>query len=97
MILLSLREDQNIIQIDDNHIAMDKLLKDIIDKGLERRRCIAETKKHDRRLKETHVGAESRLPLIAFFDAPIVEAPSDVEFGEVLGVLDMIHDVRDKG
>ena len=37
------------------------------------------------------------LSLMAVFDADIVVAPMDIEFGEKLGVFELIDEVRDEG
>jgi hypothetical protein len=37
------------------------------------------------------VALEDCLPLISFFDSDIVIAPADIQFGEILGLLEFVN------
>ena len=37
------------------------------------------------------------LPLVTVFDADIIVPPTNIEFGEVVSVFQLVHKVRDKG
>ena len=42
-------------------------------------------------------GLECRFPLISIFDAYIVVAPSNIQFGEILGSFQLVDEFRDEG
>ena len=42
-------------------------------------------------------GLECCFPLISIFDAYIVVAPLDVQFGEILGSFQLVNEFRDEG
>jgi hypothetical protein len=49
------------------------------------------SKEHDERLKESAVGLKSSLPFISRLNANIVEAPADIQLGEVLCATELCH------
>ena len=42
------------------------------------------------------MGDESCLPLVAVFDADIVVSPTNIEFGEVVSIFQLVHKVGDE-
>ena len=42
-------------------------------------------------------GLECHFPLISVFDVYVVVAPSDVQFGEILGSFQLVDEFRDEG
>ena len=58
---------------------------------------VAHAKKHDGRFKYSIFGLECHFPLISVFDAYIVVAPLDVQFGEILGSFQLVDEFRDEG
>ena len=62
----------------------------MVHEGLECRRGIAETKKHDCGFIETERSDECGLPLNFFANANIVISPSDIKFGEESRVFHVI-------
>ena len=58
---------------------------------------IAEAKEHDSQLKKTQRSDERCFPLIFLSDLDVVVSPSNVELGEVRGVLHIINEFRDEG
>ena len=58
---------------------------------------IAKAKEHDGQLKKTQRSDEHCFPLIFLMDLDVVVPPSDVELGEVSGVLHVIDEFRDEG
>ena len=42
-------------------------------------------------------GLECHFPLISVFDAYVVVAPSDIQFGEILGSFQLVNEFRDEG
>ena len=90
-------EDEDVVHVDDKNVATDEVTEDVVHHVLECRRRVRETEEHDRGFEEAAIGNESRLPLVAFLDADVVEAPTHVHLGEDLGVFDLVNDVRDEG
>jgi len=73
-----------------------QVVEDVVHHGLERRRTIAQSKKHNQQFEESSVCSERSLPLISFFHLDIVEPPSDIQFGEVLGSSEFIDEFGDE-
>jgi len=71
-------------------------LEDVVHHGLESSRTISHSEEHYKRFKQTTVGVKSRLPFISRLDAYIIEAPTDVEFCEVLGSVELRDKFRDE-
>ena len=69
----------------------------MVHKCLEGAGGIAKAKEHDGWLKKTQGSDECCFPLIFLLDSDIVVPPSDVELGEVSGVLHIIDEFRDEG
>ena len=42
--------------------------------------------------KNMTVGFESCFPLVTFFYSDIIITPSDIQFSEIFGILEFIHD-----
>jgi len=80
-----LREDEDVVQIDHDHAFRDEVLKDVVHHCLEGGRTVREAEEHDEGLIQAAVGPEGSLPFVSFLYPDIVEAPSDVQFREVLG------------
>jgi len=80
-----LREDEDVIQIDHDCAFQDEVLKDVIHHRLEGGRTVREAEEHDKGFIQAAVGPEGSLPFIFFLYPDIVEAPSDIQFHEVLG------------
>ena len=83
--------DAQIVHIDLKPFLRDHVSKDMVHEGLERRRSIAEAKKHNGGFIETEGSNECGLPLIFFMNMNIVITPSDIEFGEEGGVFHVIN------
>ena len=90
------RKDQDIVHVDDDAEVFDLLDKNLVHHMLERGRGVGESKEHDEWFEQAVACDESWFPLVAFFDADIVESPSYVEFAEEFGVFDFIEDVLDQ-
>ena len=74
--------NEYVVHIADSLIAVDEGAEDVIHHGLEGGGRVAKSEKHDKRLKESLVCREGRLPLVSFFEADVVEAPAEVQGGE---------------
>ena len=84
-------EDEDVIQVDDDVPLVDEVPEDVVHHPLKSRRGVAESKEHDRGLVQTSIGPEGSLQLVAFLDANIVVAPSDVQLGEVLRIAKLVN------
>ena len=42
------------------------------------------------------MGDEGRFPLVAILDMDVVISPMNIEFGEVVSVFQLVHEVRDE-
>jgi len=71
-------------------------LEDVVHHGLESSGTIGHSEKHYKRFKQATVGMESRLPFISRLDAYIIEAPTDVEFCEVLSSVELGDEFGDE-
>ena len=58
---------------------------------------VAETKEHDSRFKEPLVHDEGCFPLVAVLDMDVVVSPTNIKFGEVMGIFQLVYKVRDEG
>jgi len=90
MLLFHPRKDQDVVQV---HYDGSE---DVIHHSLEGSRAVGHSEEHYKGFEEAPVGAESCLPLISGLDAYIIEAPTDVEFCEVLGSAELRDEFRDE-
>jgi len=56
----------------------------------------SQSKEHNQWFEESSVCSECSLLLISFFHPDIVEPPSDIQFGEVLGSSEFIDEFGDE-
>jgi len=78
-------KDEDVVQIDHNHAFRDEVLKDVVHHRLEGGGTVCEAEEHDKGFVQAAVGPEGGLPFVSFLYPDVVEAPSDVQFHEVLG------------
>ena len=96
MLLFCPCKDQDVVQVHyDNPFCYDGS-EDVIHHSLEGSRAVGHSKEHYEGFEEVPVGAESCLPLISGLDAYIIEAPTNIEFCEVLGSAELRDEFRDK-
>src|SRR5258707_14998094 len=76
------RVDEDVVHVADGFIAIDKGVEDVVHHCLEGGQQVAQSKEHDKQLKESLVHGEGHLPLIPFLQLDIVEAPMEVQGGE---------------
>ena len=89
--------DKEVVHVDDELSFSDHVPERVVHEPLERGRGVAKAKEHDSRFEESFVCDESGLPLVAVLDTDIVVPPSNVKFGEVASIFQLVHEVRDKG
>ena len=92
VVFLVVREDQDVIKVDDNKLVHD-ILEDVIDKVLEAGGRIHETETHDEGLEKTLGRGEGGFPFIPLPDPDVVVTPSDVKLGEDAGSFELVDDV----
>jgi len=63
---------------------------------LEGGRTVGHSEEHHKRLKETAVGMEGRLPFISGLDTYVIETPSDIKFCEVPSSIELGDEFRDE-
>src|SRR6266404_2012134 len=90
-------KDEDVIQVNDNVALIKEVFKDVIHEGLKGCWGIAEAKGHDKWFKQTQRCFKSSFPLVAMMDTNVVVSPTDVELGEVAGVMQLVNEVRDEG
>jgi len=84
-----LHEDKDVVQIAHDYAFWDEVLKDVVHHCLEGGGTVHKAKEHDKGLKQAAVGPEGSLPFVSFLYLDVVEAPSDVQFREVLGCAEL--------
>ena len=74
--------DEDVIHVADGFIVINKGAEYVIHHRLEGSQQVAQSKEHDKWLKESPVCGEGHLPFIPFLQSDIVEAPMEVQGGE---------------
>jgi len=67
----------------------DEVLEDVVHHRLEGGRTVREAEEHDKGFIQAAVGPEGGLPFVPFLYPDVVEAPSDIQFREVLGSVEL--------
>jgi hypothetical protein len=83
-------------EVDHDVSRQDEVLEDIVHCGLEHCWRVGKAEVHHQWLKEPPVSTEGGLPLVAFADQDVVEAPPNIEFHEELSSLQPINEVVDQ-
>src|SRR5260221_2289471 len=74
--------DEDVIQVANSFIAIDKGVEDVVHHHLDGGQQVAQSKEHDEWLEESLVHGEGCLPLIPFLQLDIFETPTEVQAGE---------------
>jgi len=96
MLLLHLCKDQDVVQVYYYDSFSYDGLEDVVHHGLEGSGTIGYSEKHYERFEQATVGVESRLLFISGLDAHIIEAPTNIEFCEVLGSAELRDEFGDE-
>ena len=86
-------EDEDVVEVHGDLAFHDEVLEDVVHECGERAGRVRQTKEHDGWLEESSVGCKRGLPLITGLDADVVVAPSDVQRGVDLRILQAIHEL----
>jgi hypothetical protein len=78
---------EDVIQVNDKVLLVDKVREDSIHEGLESGRGIAEAEGYDEGFEEAKGAFKGSFSLIAFFNADVVVTPLDIKFSELMGSL----------
>ena len=89
-------EDEDVVQIDHDHALRDEVLEDVIHHRLEGGGTVREAEEHDKGLIQAAVGPEGGLPFVSFLYPDVVEAPSDIQFHEVLGSTELCNQFQNQ-
>jgi len=89
MLLKSIREDKDIIQIDDAE-DIEEIIETIIGIGLEECKGISETKGHNEVFKVTIAGTECSFIFIAFYNLELVICICDIQADEIFHIFEII-------
>jgi len=88
-------EDKEVVHVDDEPSFGDHVPERVVHESLESGGGVGEAEEHDRWFEEAFVSDEGCFPLVSVFDADVVVAPSNIEFGEYFGVPKFIDEVGD--
>ena len=91
------RGNEEVIHVDDQPSFSDHVLEGVVHESLECGRRVAEVKEHDSWFEESFMGDEGCLPLVTILDVDIVVLPINIKLGEVMGVFQLVHEIRDEG
>ena len=89
MLFLCLHKDQNVVQVHYHDPFGYEGPEDVVHHSLEGSGAVGHSEEHYERFEEAAIGTEGCLPLISRLDSYIVETPSDVKLGEVLGSMEL--------
>ena len=78
MFVDSLREDEDVVQVDHDYTFCNELFKDVVYHRLQGSCAVCETEEHNKWFKQSMVCSKSGLPFVTFLDADIVEAPLNI-------------------
>jgi len=96
MLLFHLHKDQDVVQVYYYNPFSYDSSEDVIHYGLKSSGTIGHSKEHYKQFKQAMVGTESHLPFISRLDAYIIEAPTDIEFCEVLSSTELRDEFGDE-
>ena len=94
MLIDVIGEYEDVIEIDSDFAEYDKVLKNVIHERREYAGRICQSEEHDIRFEQPSIGHKGSLPFIASLNLYIVVPPAYAKLGEVLGLLESIHQFR---
>ena len=87
-------EQEDVVEIDYEVACVNEIGKDVVHERLKCSGGVAEAKGHDKGFEESEGAFESGFPFVAFANADVIIAPTDVKLGKVAGTLEFIYEVR---
>ena len=92
MLLGSLGEYENVVQVNDYYSFVNDFFEDLVHEALECCWRVGESKEHDCGFEKATVGSKRCLVLISFFDSNIIVSSPYVQLGEELGILGSVDE-----
>jgi len=89
-------EQEDVVKIDHKVACVNEVGKDVVHERLECSGGVTEAKGHDKGFEESEGAFESGFPFVAFANADVVIAPTDVKLSKVAGALEFIYEVRNE-
>jgi hypothetical protein len=89
--------DEQLIHVNDEPAFSDEVAKEVVHERLKHGGRVAETEKHDCRLKETEGSDERRLPVVLGSNQHIIVTPAYVHFGKDVRASEAVNKVGDEG
>ena len=86
-------EHEDVVQVDYEVFLIDKVVEDIVHKGLKGGWGVAEAESHDEGFKETKGAFEGGFPFVALADTDVIVTPADVELDKIAGALEFVNEV----
>jgi len=83
MLLQGIHEDEDIVQVDNNHSLQDEVMEDLVHHCLEGRGAVCQAKVHHEGFKQATIRVEGCLPFITILDVDIVVSPADIQLHKV--------------
>jgi len=96
MVRPSVAVNQNVVK-KYQHKAAEEGSQDVVYQGLERRRSVAQTERHDQELVEAVMSAERRLVDVSRAHADLVVPRTEVELGEEARPVELVQQLVDHG
>jgi len=97
MLLQGIREDEDIVQVDNNHSLQDEVMEDLIHHRLEGCGAVCQAEVHYEGFKQATIRVKGCLPFVALLDADIVVSPVDVQLCKVSCSLEAVDQIIYKG
>ena len=97
VLLQSTREDEDIVEIDDDLATGNKVSKERVHHSLKRSWRVRQPEEHDHRFEESAVGRERGLPFVTFRNPNVVVSPAHIELGEDACAFELIEQLLNEG
>jgi hypothetical protein len=78
-------EDEEVVDVYTYNATADEVFKNVVHHSLEGGRAVSHAIQHYQWFEQPSVTPKGHFPFISFLDLDVLVAPSDIEFGEVLG------------
>ena len=97
MLFLCLHKDQNVVQVHYYDPFGYEGPEDVVHHSLEGGRTVGHSEEHYEGFEEAAIGTEGCLLFVSGPDSYVIETPSDVKLGEVLGSMELGDELGDEG
>jgi len=97
MLFLHLHEDQNVVQVYYHDLFGYEGPEDVVHHSLEGGGAVGHSKEYYEGFEEAAIGTEGCLLFVSGLDSYVIETPSDIKLGEVLGSVELGDEFGDEG